>query len=196
MTTLSGLTDLAVATIAETLRTGRRLLPRPDALPPDLARPGATFVTLERDGVLLGCIGSLTHDQPIGVNVAHNAIAAAFDDPRLPPITASDFCAMDVKVSVLSRPEPLAVASRRALLAALRPGVDGVVVERRGNRATFLPAVWAKLTDPDAFLDALWDKAGLSRRVWDAHVRVSTYTTEELVDRGPRAPIDERHRVG
>jgi AmmeMemoRadiSam system protein A len=196
MTTAPRLTDLALEAIAETLRTGRRCLPHPGTLPPDLARPGATFVTLERDGALLGCIGSLTHDQPLGVNVARNAIAAAFDDPRLPPISAAGYRTMDLKVSVLSHPHPLAVTSRDELAAALRAGTDGVIVELHRNRATFLPAVWAKLPKPDAFLDALWDKAGIGPRVWDAHLRVSTYTTEELVDRGPRAAIDDRHRVG
>jgi AmmeMemoRadiSam system protein A len=196
MTTPTRLTDLALEAVANALRTGRRRLPDPRDLPSDLARPGATFVTLERGGALLGCIGSLTHDQPLGVNAARNAIAAAFDDPRLPPISAADYREMDVKVSVLSSPRPLAVESHATLVAALRPGVDGVIVELGKNRATFLPAVWAKLSEPVAFLDALWDKAGLRPGVWDAHLRVSTYTTEELVDRGPRAAVDDRSHVG
>ena len=93
---------------------------------------------------------------------------------------------MRVKVSVLSEPQPLAVASRAELVDALEPGVTGVIVTRDRYRATFLPAVWAKLSDPDEFLDALWAKAGLRARVWDARVRVATYTTVELVDPGPR----------
>ena len=94
---------------------------------------------------------------------------------------------MRVKVSVLSEPQPLAVASRAELVDALEPGVTGVIVTRDRRRATFLPAVWAKLSDPDEFLDALWAKAGLRARVWDARVRVATYTTVELVDPGPAA---------
>ena len=53
--------------------------------------------------------------------------------------------------------------------------------------ATFLPSVWEMLPDPEAFLTALWRKAGLAPRLWDAHVRVLTYTTIELVDPGPRS---------
>ena len=82
------------------------------------------------------------------------------------------------------------VASRAELVDALEPGVTGVVVTRDRRRATFLPAVWAKLSDPDEFLDALWAKAGLRARVWDARVRVATYTTVELVDPGPRPRLE------
>jgi AmmeMemoRadiSam system protein A len=187
---LASLPTIAVDAIAHTLCTGRRRVHAPADLPPELARPGAAFVTLERGDALLGCIGTLTPDKPLGSSVAHSAIAAAFDDPRMPAVGPDDFPVMRVKVSVLSDPEPLAVGSRAALVTALEPGTTGVVVERDRRRATFLPAVWAKLPDPDDFLDALWTKAGLRARVWDARVRVATYTTVELVDPGPRPRLE------
>jgi AmmeMemoRadiSam system protein A len=186
---LGSLPEIAVDAIAHTLCTGRRRLPARADLCPELGRPGAAFVTLERGEMLLGCIGTLTAERPLGISVAHSAIAAAFDDPRLPAVDADDFPVMRVKVSVLAEPRPLAVASRAELVDALEPGVTGVVVTRDRRRATFLPAVWAKLLDPDDFLDALWAKAGLRARVWDARVRVATYTTVELVDPGPRPQL-------
>ncbi len=143
---------------------------------------------------MLGCIGTLTPERPLGISVAHSAIGAAFDDPRLPAVDADDFPEMHVKVSVLSDLQPLAVTSRAGLVDALEPGVTGVVVARGPRRATFLPAVWAKVADPDDFLDALWAKAGLRARVWDARVRVATYTTVELVDPGPRHRLASRSR--
>jgi uncharacterized protein len=192
------LPDLAVDAVAHALRTGKRRLPEVVDLEPELAVPAATFVTLERDGELLGCIGSLTPDLPLGLSVAHHALGAAFDDPRLPPVTAADFASMSVKVSVLSEPEQLPVDSFDVLVQHLGPTDSaqvghpepvGVIIERGNNRATFLPAVWEKIADVDGFLDALWVKAGLPPRWWDAHVLVSTYTTVELTDRGPRAPL-------
>jgi hypothetical protein len=183
---LARLPGLAVDAIAHTLRTAERVLPDVRALLPELARPGAAFVTLEREHDLLGCIGTLSEDEPIGLVAARCGLNAAFDDPRLPPITAADYAAMDVEVSVLSPLEPFPVDSYRELAAGLRPGVDGVVVERRNHRATFLPTVWAKVDDPAQFLDALWHKAALVPGQWDRHVRVWTYTTVEVVDHGPR----------
>src|SRR5262245_526557 len=149
---LARLPAIAIDAIAHTLRTGRRVLPDPAELPPALAHAGASFVTLERDERLLGCIGTLTADRPLGVSVAHGAIAAAFDDPRLPPLSAEDYCAMQVKVSVLSEPQPIAARSLAAFATTLHAGVDGVVVARKRQQATFLPSVWEQLPDRRDFL--------------------------------------------
>jgi uncharacterized protein len=195
MSALECLPGLAVETVARALLTGRRELPALTELDPELAKPAATFVTLEHEDRLLGCIGTLAPEQPLGLSVAHCALAAAFDDPRLPPLTFDDFPVMSVKVSVLSAPRRRDVRSREHLVAVLDRGTDGVIVERGPRRATFLPAVWESLPDADDFLDGLWAKAGLARRVWDARVRVSTYTTVELIDRGPRHPLDPGCRV-
>ncbi len=136
---LASLPTIAVDAISHMLRTGRRRLPAPAELPPALARPGAAFVTLERGEALLGCIGTLTADTALGTSVAHSAIAAAFDDPRMPAVDPDDFPVMRVKVSVLSDPQPLAVASRAALVAALEPGTTGVIVERVDQRGDVPP---------------------------------------------------------
>jgi AmmeMemoRadiSam system protein A len=190
------LPGIALDAVRHALLTGDRRLPDVADLRTEVAEPGAAFVTLERDHELLGCIGSLTRERPLGVDVAHSALAAAFDDPRLPPVVRDDYPVMCVTVSVLSEPTPLDVCSRADLEARLEPGVDGVVIEHLRSHATFLPAVWEKLPHVSVFVDALWSKAGLDPQVWDAHVRVCTYTTVELVDRGPRAPLDEDGRVG
>jgi len=186
----ASLPAIALDAIAHALRTGERRLPDVKELAPALARPGATFVTLERDGRLLGCIGTLRADRPLGISVAHCALGSAFDDPRLPPLTRDDYCVMYVKVSVLSEPAPVAAHSLAELAAVLEPRVDGVIVTRRGKQATFLPSVWEQLPGPDTFLAALWQKAGLPPGMWDAHVRVSTYTTVEIGDDGPRQQVE------
>ena len=51
-----------------------------------LTGPGATFVTLTRGGKLRGCIGSLEPWRPLVEDVRSNARAAAFRDPRFPPL--------------------------------------------------------------------------------------------------------------
>ncbi len=128
---------------------------------PWLAQAGATFVTLTKQGQLRGCIGSLEAARPLGEDVAQNALAAAFRDPRFPPMSASEWPQCRVEVSLLSAPKPLRFAEEADLLAQIVPGEDGVIVECDGRRATFLPQVWETLPDPAAFLRELVRKAGL-----------------------------------
>ena len=150
-----------------------------------LARPAATFVTLRREENLRGCIGSIDPRRPLGEDVACNARAAAFSDPRFMPLTAVEFESVSVEVSVLSPRTPLVVASEAEAAGALRPGVDGVYLEYRGTAATFLPQVWENLPDPVEFLAALRDKARLPERFWDPAIRLTRYTVEKYGDGYP-----------
>lgn len=156
----------------------RRWLPDPADFPPALQEPVAAFVTLERHGRLMGCVGTLAAIEPLAVTVADRARAAAQADPRFEGVRPGDLADLDVSVSVLSPPEPLAVNGYDQLIAAIRPGVDGVVIDADRYRATFLPAVWDDLPDREAFIAALWRKAGLSPRAWPSGARASRYTAQ------------------
>jgi len=184
----AALLDVAVDTVGRALADGHRVLPDPGD-EPALAQAAATFVTLERGEALLGCIGTLQATEPLVVNVARNAWNAAFADPRLPSVTTDDYTVMRVKVSVLSPLSPVKARSWRDVHRVVRPGVDGVLVEAPGHRATLLPSVWEKLPDRGEFLDVLWHKAGLRPRDWLPHTKVRRYTTEELTREGPREPV-------
>ena len=177
---------IATAAIHDALVNAVRRIPDVGPLEPDLQQPGAVFVTLERGEQLLGCVGTLAAEAPLLVATARYALAAAFDDPRVPPITTDDYTVMSVKVSVLSSLHLLAVSSRDELVARLRPSVDGVLVEAGRARGTFLPSVWEKVPDPATFVEALWQKAGLPTGAWPAELQISTYTTAEYHDPGPR----------
>lgn len=146
---------------------------------------GASFVTLECAGALRGCIGTLEPVRPLYRDVTRNAVRA-MADPRLPPVTADEWPVLDVKVSVLSGPEPLLVAGPAELLASLRPGVDGLTLADGQRQATFLPAVWAKLPDPEHFLLALLDKGGWPAGQWPAGLTAQRYTAAEYRDTTPR----------
>jgi AmmeMemoRadiSam system protein A len=183
------LLDVATIAVHDALATGRAVVPDATVYEPPLREPRATFVTLERGDDLLGCIGTLEPVRPLVTDVAHNALAAAFADPRLPAVTPNDYAAMSVKVSVLSRPEPLSVWSYPDVVASVRPGVDGLLLEAGRHRSTLLPSVWPKVRDVHEFLDVLWRKAGLSPPLWPAGTTVSRYTTEEFGDAGPRPPV-------
>ncbi|HUJ60214.1 MAG TPA: AmmeMemoRadiSam system protein A [Kofleriaceae bacterium] len=152
------------------------------------AEPAATFVTLRwRDGRLQGCIGTLAAVRGIVDDVAHHVVAAALHDPRTEPIAIGDIDRLDLEISLLSRLEPIAFASEAELHAAIRPGIDGLVLEHRATRATLLPVMWEHLPDVAGFLAALKHKAGLSRTFFDRALRMSRYTAERYVDPAPEA---------
>jgi len=143
-----------------------------------LRQPRACFVTLETDNTLRGCIGSLQAARPLVEDVAENAHAAAFSDPRFPPLTRSEYPNLHLDISVLQPAEPMEVLDEADLLRQLRPGVDGLILQEGLARATFLPSVWEQLPAPADFLAHLKMKAGLSSRYWSHSIRFSRYTTE------------------
>jgi len=102
------------------------LAPHPTDDAPWLREPGATFVTLRLDAELRGCIGSIDARRPLREDVAANARAAAFSDPRFEPLSSREFESVSVEVSVLSPRTPLEVASESAAAAQPRPLVDGI----------------------------------------------------------------------
>ncbi|MEE4361028.1 MAG: AmmeMemoRadiSam system protein A [Pseudomonadales bacterium] len=182
MRTADGERLLAVAraSIEEGLRTGRPLRVRVDDYPEALRAPGASFVTLEKQGHLRGCRGMLQAERPLVEDVALNAFATAFEDPRFPPLDAAELDGIDISLSVLEAPQPLDVHSLRELEQRLRPGVDGLIIDDGRHRATFLPSVWEQLPDPRAFIDQLWRKAGLPVGTWPASLRVQRYGAEKI----------------
>lgn len=165
----------------------------PSDEPSWLLKPGASFVTLTEGRVLRGCIGSLEASRPLGEDVRANAIAAAFRDPRFPPLDPIEIDLVEVEVSVLSTPSPLNVTGFAQAYEALRPGIDGVIVEAGPqHRATFLPQVWEDLPDPAEFLRHLWLKAGLEPGVWHPGTRLRTYTVTAWQQRQSRRQKGKR----
>ena len=176
----AALLQAARRSIEHGVERGNAKLPDPSGYAPALGEPGAVFVTLEREGALRGCMGSLQASRPLVVDAAYNAWAAAFRDPRFPPLGPSELTDLDVHLSVLSPPEPVAFTSERDLLEQLRPGVDGLILEEAGLRGTFLPAVWKQLPEPREFLEQLKRKAGLAPEHWSRSVRIWRYTAESV----------------
>jgi MEMO1 family protein len=128
---------------------------------PLLAAPGAAFITLRRSGALRSCIGSAVATRPLIVDVVQHAFNAAFRDWRFPRLDWLELARLSLSVSVLTTPEPMRSTDEADLLAQLRPGVDGLIIEDLGRRSLFLPSVWEELTDRRQFLMALKLKAGL-----------------------------------
>lgn len=174
------LLDIARQSIACGLRTGQSLVVDPDAYPPEFGERRATFVTLRRASELRGCLGGLMASRPLVVDVAHSAFGAAFRDHRFPPIEADELDELEIHISILSPLEPLSVPDEGALLDAIRPGVDGLVVRDGARQGTFLPAVWEGLSEPSDFWRELKRKAGFPLDAWSSRWEIFRYTVETL----------------
>ena len=174
------LLDVAVASIERGARGGHALEVTPDDYPPELREWHATFVTINRLGDLLGCIGSLEPRRPLVEDVAQNAFAAAFYDPRSPGVLPSELHEIAVHISILGRPEPMRFDSEADLVRQLRPGVDGLIIEEGFSRGTFLPSVWESVPHAEDFLLHLKLKAGLPTSYWSETLRVWRYETVSI----------------
>ncbi|MHB1098624.1 MAG: AmmeMemoRadiSam system protein A [Burkholderiales bacterium] len=152
--------------------------PEPDC-PPELSELGATFVTLTLDGNLRGCIGTLEAHRPLFLDTRQNAIAAAFSDPRFPPLGMAEYAHIKIEISLLSPAAPLAFSSEQDALLQLEPGIDGIIFECGHRRSTFLPQVWESLPEPSSFLAQLKLKAGFSGSFWSDEIKLSRYTVSK-----------------
>jgi len=149
-----------------------------------LQAKAASFVTLTMHGNLRGCIGTLEAYRPLMDDVQNNAVAAAFHDPRFPALSAEEFGQVRLEVSLLSVMQPLPVTDEPGALAAIRPGMDGIVFEYGAHKATFLPQVWEQLPGPVQFMAHLKLKAGLPADFWHPEVRLFTYRVDKFREPG------------
>jgi uncharacterized protein len=174
------LLDLARASIQYGLEHGNPIAVTLGNYPAHLQEQRACFVTLQIDHQLRGCIGSLEAHRPLVEDVADNAYAAAFRDPRFAPVSEIEYPQLQYHISVLNPPEPMSFTSEQDLLNQIRPGIDGLVLSDRGYRGTFLPSVWESLPTAQEFLSHLKQKAGLPSDYWSDTLRVDRYTVENI----------------
>jgi len=148
-------------------------------LPEKFQQQMGTFVTITIDENLRGCIGHIIPRETVVEGIRENAINAAFRDPRFPPLTEKEFDEVKIEISILTPPRELSYTDAEDLLNKLRPGVDGVIIKKGYQEATFLPQVWDQLPDKQEFLSHLCMKAGLSYDSWRKEkLQISTYQVQ------------------
>lgn len=153
--------------------------PQPEPDHPALHEPGAAFITLTQQGQLRGCIGSLEAWRPLNEDVKANAKAAAFRDPRFPPLDREELERTRVEVSLLTPAKPMTFVDEADAIRQLRPGIDGMIFECNGRRGTFLPQVWESLPDRHDFFHHLKQKAGFFPDFWSPGVRLYRYEVQK-----------------
>jgi AmmeMemoRadiSam system protein A len=127
------LVELARKTI-ETYLKENRIIDQPAELTPEMKERAGAFVTLYRHGQLRGCIGTfLPTTENVAAEIIRNAIESSTRDPRFPPMTADELEELDVKVDVLSSPEPV------NSIQELDAKQYGVIVKAGGRRGLLLP---------------------------------------------------------
>jgi uncharacterized protein len=169
-----------------------RLAEPPDA--PVFREPRGVFVTLKRhpSGELRGCIGYPLPYLPLGEAIAHSAVAAATEDPRFPPVPARELERLTIEVSVLTVPVPLSANTAEAMVAEVKVGRDGLIVEARGTSGLLLPQVgleqgWSS----EELLDGTCEKAGLPAGAWrDPKVRVRRFEAEVFAETAPGGAVE------
>jgi AmmeMemoRadiSam system protein B/AmmeMemoRadiSam system protein A len=162
---------LARETIRRFLDTGTVPLAR--GFSASLERPQGVFVTLRKRGELRGCIGQMAPERPLRVLVGSMALAAAFEDTRFQKVRANELKEIEVEISILTPFKQVAGPS------AIVVGRDGVLLQKDGRSAVFLPQVateehWTR----DEMLDNLCLKGGLREGCWRAAARLSTFQAD------------------
>ncbi len=149
---------------------------------PKLGENGAAFVTLEKRDSLRGCIGSIIAHRTLLEDLIQNAKAAAFNDPRFPPLTKEEFESGDlsIEISLLSEPVHLAYENIDDLRKKIKPGVHGVILKYGIYQATYLPQVWDQLSDFDQFFATLCQKAGLDANCLRLHPDIFVYEAQKI----------------
>ncbi len=138
-----------------------------------MAETGSCFVTLHKaGGALRGCIGNIIAFEPLGENLKHNALNAAFGDPRFPRVVEEELADLELEVSILTPPRPIVSPDDFII------GEHGIILRCRGRSAVFLPQVAPEQRwDREETLTNLCYKAGLPFKAWqsgDAELSVFT----------------------
>jgi len=148
----------------------------PQATSQTLSQPSGVFVTLHRGGRLRGCIGYLEAMKPLLAAVQEMAVAAAFQDPRFPPLRQDELADLDVEISVLS---PMCQIKH---IEEIQVGRDGIYLERAPCRGLLLPQVATEYGwDRTTFLKQTCVKAGLPPEAWeDPATRIFIFSAKIL----------------
>jgi len=133
----------------------------------------AAFVTLTKGGRLRGCIGDIIPRVPLVESVIKNAVNAAVNDYRFRPVTQQECAALHIEISALTVPHPVDSAQD------IRIGTDGVILQKGGHSAVFLPQVapeqgWGL----EETLSHLAQKAGLASDAWKTDTTFTVFQAE------------------
>jgi uncharacterized protein len=189
--------DRARRSIGEAVRAPSRIgLEVPEGPRGIFAEPRGVFVTLRRypGDHLRGCIGYPLPYYPLATAIERAAAAAAVEDPRFRPVRPEELDHLTVEISVLSVPVPLRANDPTELIAQVKVGRDGLIVEGFGTSGLLLPQVAPEQGwNAEEFLSGTCEKAGLPPSAWRRPgIRVRRFEAEVFREPTPGgSPVDE-----
>jgi AmmeMemoRadiSam system protein B/AmmeMemoRadiSam system protein A len=132
------------------------------------------FVTINKKGSLRGCIGHIKGVKPLYKSVEEMAAAAAFQDPRFPPVTKKELKDLEIEISVLTPFEQITDTSE------IEVGKHGIYMERGFYSGLLLPQVATEYGwDRETFLEHTCRKAGLPPDAWkDKDTRIYIFSAD------------------
>ena len=152
------------------------------------------FVTIETypEGDLRGCIGFPEPIYPLGEGVQRAAIAAAYQDPRFPPLTEEEMDKVVFEVSVLTEPELIEVGKHEEYFEKIEKGKDGLILQNGPFTGLFLPQVWKHFKTIEEFLENLCYKAGLTPDyIYDKNTRILRFRVKAFIEKEPGGEVYE-----
>lgn len=133
----------------------------------------AAFVTLNVNHQLRGCIGDIFPRQPLYKSVIANAVNAAVNDRRFYPVSSNELKDITIEISALTVPKSIDSYEQ------IRVGTDGVVLQKDGYSAVFLPQVAPEQKwDREQMLEHLSRKAGLPADAWKQGASFLTFQAD------------------
>jgi uncharacterized protein (TIGR00296 family) len=151
----------------ETFIKERRKLEVPENTPDTLKEEMGAFVTLNKDGLLRGCIGYPEPIAPLVNAVIDVAISAAVNDPRFSPLTVNELDDLEIEVSVLTKPELIEVNRPEEYMDKIKISDDGLIIEKGPYKGLLLPQVAVEWGwNVEEFLYNTCVKAGLTADCW------------------------------
>ncbi|RLA85180.1 MAG: hypothetical protein DRG31_03630 [Deltaproteobacteria bacterium] len=169
--------------IARTVIESRALgkpIPEFSVTSPKLKEPRGVFVTIKKHGQLRGCIGYVRGIKPLWEAVVDMAQAAAFEDPRFPPVRPEELKDLEIEISVLTPLKEIR-GSPEEILRRIKIGEHGLMIERPPyHSGLLLPQVAVEYGwDPQTFLEETCFKAGLPPDAWrDPSSRIYIFGAE------------------
>jgi AmmeMemoRadiSam system protein A len=160
-------------TIIEASATGSTL-PACEAPTPTLQEKRGAFVSLHRKGQLRGCIGYVHAVKPLYETIQDMALAAAFQDPRFPPVGKDELADLDIEISVLTPMREITDINE------IEVGTHGLVIIAGNYSGLLLPQVateygWGR----EEFLEHTCRKAGLPASAWkDKNAKILIFSAD------------------
>ncbi len=158
------LIGIARKTINSYVKEGKKECP--DSYPEELNFNAGVFVTINENNELRGCIGVPYPEMKL-IDALCEAAVSATQDPRFLPIKEKELKNIKIEISILTPPEKIEANDPMDYINEIKPGIDGLIIEKGGASGLFLPQVWKEIPDKREFLNELCLKAGLPKNTWE-----------------------------